>query len=332
MLRIGFLGEAFGGNSAIRALRSEITAQLSQTADVISYAAGDKHIRCDYLIIESSDVFIDHINQLFGEFRAVPPELLGARFIVQFKHDLYSHRGESFKIYCDLLDSYTHYFIHFSKYSQHMFLEKFPQAVHVCVHHPGYQIPAAPASREVLRSNLNISAGTLVFLFFGTSRKYTESEWILDFFRHSGGKRKFLLLSNNILAGNLIQRNLLRFRLIQTSHKMGNSKVKDEDIAALMQTADIGLVPRLSKSTLNSGLPFLYAHFGLPFILPENSILHNTVHPLSYISEKDFNPQHMDLYRAQAEKNRQALSSANFDPGIIAAKIINNIWQSRLSL
>ena len=243
MLRIGFLGEAFGGNSAIRALRSEITAQLSQTADVISYAAGDKHIRCDYLIIESSDVFIDHINQLFGEFRAVPPELLGARFIVQFKHDLYSHRGESFKIYCDLLDSYTHYFIHFSKYSQHMFLEKFPQAVHVCVHHPGYQIPAAPASREVLRSNLNISAGTLVFLFFGTSRKYTESEWILDFFRHSGGKRKFLLLSNNILAGNLIQRNLLRFRLIQTSHKMGNSKVKDEDIAALCKRQTLALCP-----------------------------------------------------------------------------------------
>lgn len=269
MLRIGFLGEAFGGNSAIRTLRSEITAQLSQSTDVISYATGDKHIRCDYLIIESSDVFIDHINQLFGAFRVVPPEQLGARFIVQFKHDLYSHRGESFKIYCDLLDSYTHYFIHFSRYSQHMFQERYPAAAHLCVHHPRYQIPAAAISREVSRNNLNISADTLVFLFFGTSRKYTESEWILNFFRHSGSDQKFLLLSNNILAGNLIQRNLLRFRLGQTRHKMGNSKVKDEDIAALIQTADIGLVPRLSKSTLNSGLPFLYAHFGLPFILPK---------------------------------------------------------------
>lgn len=329
MLKIGFLGEAFGGNSAIRILRSEITTQLSQIATIIPYSPGDTHIKCDYLIIESADVFIDHINGLYGKFHTITPETLGTRFIVQFKHDLFSHRGASCKVYCDLLDSCTHYFIHFSTYSEKIFREKYPDAFHFCIHHPTYDIAPAHTPREILRNRLNISPGTLVFLFFGTSRRYTESKWILDFFRHSGGNRKFLLLSNNILAGNLFGRNLIRLRLRRTMHKMGNSKVKDEEIASLVQTADIGLVPRLSPSTLNSGLPFLYAHFGLPFVLPETSVLRKTVHPLLYINEKDFIPGHMDIYRADAEKNRQTVSSANFEPRTIATKIINDIWQAK---
>jgi len=311
--KLYYAGSGFKSNSAIRDLMDQLLFSIKKASALVEDLE-----EADFILIDSID---DYFNNLYLKHKQSTIE----KCFIQIKHDISSHYGIGNGEALEFLERNTVMYFHLNEFSENYYKKLYPRANHVLINHPRYELSEPSLTIQDIKIKYDISEGSKVFLFVGASRNYSESKWLIDFFNKVEDENAVLIIANNIVVGNLIQRQLLKLRLKDTRIIRLEKRVSEEELAELLKIADWALVPRRNKSTLNSGLIYLYGSTKVPFILPNDSPLLQYNFKIKGITEDDFRRISDLELNELVSMNYKTLLTDEYSVNFIAQTISNNI-------
>ena len=228
--------------------------------------------------------------------------------IIYVVNNLRSHTrntSEMRKLY-ELVEGVADVHVHFGKYSEGVFKEKYPGVRQELIAHPTYDSSFLPKDKEAARKLLEIDNSDIVLIAPGRIRKKPEAEMIISAFESISNESKMLLvpamydpMRNFDFRGRTRLKKLVDVKKIMSklvprtessaSRRFGYESLSNDDLATMVSASDIVFIPR--KSALNSGIFYLamtfkkivvgpsvgnlselFEEFGLPSFDPDSEI------------------------------------------------------------
>ncbi len=166
--------------------------------------------------------------------------------------------------------------IHMSQVSLEEFNDeaatKWPAMNHVVIPHPNYSNLPNETDRNIARKILQVPDDAKTMLVFGGIRTDVERQFILDVFEGISNEGKFLLVPRWKASKPSIFQRLVAKAGFEEKHepdrRITNQLIDSEEIQLYFNAADVVLIPRIEKSSLNSGVIPLAFTFGTPVAGP----------------------------------------------------------------